>query len=172
MKRIALAFLLAGSAGSAHAQSVKPDLSGVSFLVGDWSSGKGEVAGAGGTSTGSSCITVAANGAVLLRQDHTNLFDKTGKATGSFDQIMLIYPEGGGLRGDYSDGTHVIHYTQADVDPGKSVAFTSANQPGAPVFKLTYALTKPDILSVTFAMAPPGATTFNPIATGTLHKGG
>lgn len=172
MKRLTLAIAIAGSAVAAHAQTpaLKPDLADVSFLVGDWSTGKGVVADTGGTSTGSSRITVAANGAVLLRQDRTNLFDKAGKSSGGFDQIMIIYPEEGTLHADYSDGTHVIHYTQADVVPGKSVVFSSAKQPGAPVFGLAYTLTAPDTLSVTFGMTPPGTTTFNPIATGTLRK--
>ena len=171
MKAAAIALVLAGSAMVAHAQPVKPELAGVAFLVGDWSSGKGVVAETGGTSTGSSRVTVAANGAVLLRQDRTNLFDEAGKPTGGFDQIMVIYPDGGTLHGDYSDGTHVIHYTHADVIHGKSVTFSSTQQPGRPVFRLTYALAAPDTLSVTFGMTPPGASTFNPIATGTLHKG-
>ena len=170
MKAIALAAVLSGSAMTTHAEPVKPDLAGVSFLVGDWSSGKGVVADTGGRSTGSSRFTVAANGAVLLRQDRTNLFDKAGKPTGSFDQIMMIYSESGMLHGDYSDGTHIIHYDRADVESGKSVAFSSVKQPGAPVFKLTYTLTTPDTLSVSFGMTSPGATTLSPIATGTLHK--
>jgi hypothetical protein len=174
LKRLVFAFLAAGLAASAYAetQKAKPELAGVAFLVGDWSSGKGVVADTGGTSTGSSRITLAANGAALLRQDRTNLFDRAGKPSGGFDQIMLVYPEGGTLHADYSDGTHVIHYTQATVEPGKSVSFISAKQPGVPVFKLAYQLTAPDTLAVSFAMAPPGAETFNPIATGTLHKGG
>lgn len=170
MKALALALVLTGSAVTTHAQPVKSDLAGVAFLVGDWSSGKGVVADTGGSSTGSSRITVAANGAVLLRQDRTNLFDRAGKPTGSFDQIMMVYLEGGALHGDYSDGTHVIHYTQAEVVPGKSVSFSSAHQSGVPVFRLTYALAAPDTLSVTFGMTPPGATTFTPIATGTLRR--
>ena len=170
MKAIAYALVLAGSAAVAHAQAVKPGLAGVSFLVGDWSSGKGVVADTGGTSTGSSRITVAANGAVLLRQDRTSLFDKAGQPSGSFNQIMMIYPEGGTLHGDYSDGTHIIHYTQAEIVPGKSVSFSTVQQSGVPVFRLTYALASPDTLSVTFGMTPPGGTTVHPIATGTLHK--
>ncbi len=174
MRPVALALVLSGLAAAAHAQAsaVKPELAGVSFLVGDWSAGKGVVADTGGASTGSSRITVAANGAVLLRQDRTDLFDKTGKPAGGFDQVMMIYPEDGTLRADYSDGEHVIHYTQAEVAPGKSVTFTSARQPGAPVFRLAYVLTTRTTLSVSFAMSPPGATAFNPIATGTLRKGG
>ncbi len=173
-KRLALAIALAGSAGAAHAQTAtptfKPALAAVSFLIGDWSGEKGVVADTGGTSTGVSRITVEANGAVLLRRDRTNLFDKAGRPSGGFDQIMMIYPEAGTLRADYSDGTHIIHYTQADVAPGKSISFSSARQPGAPVFRLTYALTAPDTLSVTFGMTAPGATSFTPIATGVLHR--
>ena len=174
MKRLALAVALTCSAGAAHAQApvLKPALAGVGFLVGDWSSGKGVVADTGGTSTGSSRITPVANGAVLLRQDITNLFDKAGKPSGSFDQVMFIYPEGGTLHSDYSDGTHIIHYVQADVVPGKSVAFSSASTPGEPVFKLIYTLTAPDSLGVLFGMTPPGGAGFNPIATGTLRMGG
>ncbi|HLI78220.1 MAG TPA: hypothetical protein VKV02_14835 [Acidobacteriaceae bacterium] len=116
----------------------------------------------GETSIGSSRITVAADGAVLLRQDRTNLFDKAGKSAGSFDQVMMIYSEGGTLHADYSDGAHIIHYTQANVVPGKSVAFSSAHQPGAPMFKLTYTLTAPDTLSVAFGMTPPGGDHLQP----------
>ncbi len=174
VKHLAFVAALAGSAVAARAQApeLKPELTGVGFLVGDWSSGKGVVAETGGTSTGSSRIGVAANGAVLLRQDRTNLFDKGGKPSGSFDQVMMIYPEAGTLHADYSDGTHVIHYIRADVVAGKSVAFSSASAPGAPIFKLTYTLTAPDTLGVSFGMTPPGGTSFVPIATGTLRKGG
>lgn len=162
----------AGLATAVHAQTgpLKPELAGVDFLVGSWFSGKGQVAETGGTSNGSSQITAAANGAVLLRRDQTSLFDKTGKPMGGFDQIMMIYPEAGTLRADYSDGLHVIHYTSAVVVSGKSVTFYSANQAGAPTFRLSYALTKLDTLSVAFAMAPPGSNSFHPIATGTLTK--
>ena len=173
MTRLALAALLASFAVAARAQNpgLKPELGGIGFLVGDWSAGRGIVAETGGTSTGSSRIEVAANGAVLLRRDQTNLFDKAGKGSGRFDQVMMIYPAAGTLHADYSDGTHVIHYTRADVVAGKSVAFSSASAPGAPVFRLTYTLTAPDTLGVSFGMTPPGGTSFNPIVTGTLHKG-
>lgn len=152
------------------AQALKAPLGGIGFLVGDWSSGKGQVADTGGTSTGSSRVTVEAGGGVLLRKDHTELADAAGKPSGGFDQIMMIYPDGGAIHADYSDGSHLIHYTQAVVDPGKSVVFTSGAQPGAPIFKLAYALTKPTTLTVAFSMAPPGSSTFNPIATGSLTR--
>jgi hypothetical protein len=83
---------------------------------------------------------------------------------------MLIYPEAGTLHADYSDGDHIIHYTSAVVVAGKSVAFTSALAPGTPTFRLTYELTDAGALAIRFEMAPPGQTTFHPIADGTLRK--
>jgi hypothetical protein len=169
--------ILAGSAAAflafaAHAQApaLKPALAGLSFLVGDWTSGQGKVADTGGTSSGRSRFEPAAGGAVLLRRDHTDLFDASGKPAGGFDQIMMIYPEAGTLHADYSDGVHVIHYVTASVEAGKSVTFTSRAETGAPTFRLAYALEGARTLSVLFSMAPPGSVEFRPIATGTLEK--
>ena len=151
------------------AQTPQP-LAGLSFLVGNWSARKGQVADTGGTSKGSSTITQEAGGNVLLRRDHTDLFDRSGKATGSFEQVMMIYPEGGTVHADYSDGSHVIHYVSGNVVAGKSVTFTSASSPTAPTFQLRYELTDSRTLTVAFQMAPPGSTDFHPIATGSLTK--
>jgi len=163
---VAAAFL----ASAAHAQVLKRPLAGLSFLVGDWTSGQGKVADTGGTSSGRSRFEPAAGGAVLLRRDHTDLFYTSGAPAGGIDQIMMIYPEAGTLHADYSDGAHVIHYVTATVEPGKSVIFTSEAKTGAPTFRLAYALESTGTLTVLFTMAPPGSTEFRPIATGTLEK--
>jgi hypothetical protein len=165
---IALAALVPSM--TAQASPLKPDLSGLSFLVGDWSSGRGKVADTGGTSTGTSSVTPEAGGAVLLRRDHTNLYSASGDPAGGFDQIMMIYTEAGQLRADYADGTHIIHYISATVDPGRSVVFTTALIPGAPLFKLAYTMTNASTLAVAFSMVPPGGSSPRPIATGTLTK--
>ena len=107
----------------------------------------------------------------MLRRDHTELFDKTGRSKGGFDQIMLIYPEAGSLRADYSDGSHVIHYTRVTVTPGRAVTFVSDPQAGAPAYRLSYELKSPATLAVDFAMAPPGGAEFRPVAQGLLSKG-
>lgn len=174
MKSAVLAVAMALLAGAAGAQSapLKLGLAGLAFLIGDWASGRGRVAQTGGTSTGSSSIEPVAGGAALLRRDHTNLFDASGKSAGGFDQVMMIYPQGDTLRADYVDGGHVIHYTSAVVVAGKSVTFASEARPGVPAFRLSYTLATPATLAVSFSMAPPGTTEFHPIATGTLTKAG
>ncbi|HET6970275.1 MAG TPA: hypothetical protein VFH92_04040 [Phenylobacterium sp.] len=153
------------------APTLTPDLAPVGFLLGRWASDDGQVAATGQASRGTSSFTAQSEGAALLRRDHTELLDKSGAVSGGLDQVMLIYAEGGGLRADYVDGQHVIHYATAAVVPGKSVVFTSAGGAGAPTFRLAYQLVDPKTLSVAFSMAPPGSSAFHPIATGTLRHG-
>jgi hypothetical protein len=167
-----LAWMVMAQPAAAQTSGLKPALAPIGFLVGHWTSGEGKVAETGGTARGASTITAEAGGAVLLRRDHTDLFDAGGKPSGGFDQIMMIYAEAGGLRADYSDGEHLIHYVSAEVVPGRSVTFTSAAQPGAPVFRLSYSVKAPDTLAVMFGMIAPGQSAYRPIAAGELHRGG
>lgn len=171
MKTLVVAVIAALLASTANAQpDLKPELSGLSFLMGKWVSGRGTVADTGGASTGYSNIEPILGGAALLRRDHTYLFDAAGKPTGSFDQLMTIYSEDGAIHADYLDGSHVIHYTSATVAPGRSVTFTTQASPAVPTFKLAYSIAGPDTLSVTFSMGPPGSGAFHPIASGTLTR--
>jgi hypothetical protein len=167
---LTLAIAAAIAAPALAQPKLKPQLAEIGFLVGDWTSGSGKVADTGDTDRGGSKITVEADGAALLRQDHTETFDAKGKPTGAFHQVMLIYPEGGTLHADYSDGEgHVIHYVKAEVVAGRSVVFTAAAPPGAPQFRLAYELKAPGELGVDFAMVLPGGAV-RPIAAGTLRK--
>jgi hypothetical protein len=163
---------LATSAAAAEAPPLKPALAPIGFLVGTWTAGEGKVVETGGTTRGNSVITAEAGGGVLLRKDRTELFDAKAHPSGTIDQIMIIYAEGGTLCADYSDGEHVIHYTKAQVTPGHAVTFLSGGPPVAAQFKLTYELTSPTELSVRFLIAPPGQTEFHPIAVGVLHRAG
>ena len=173
MRALALTLVFAALAIPALAQPATPKgtLADIGFLVGDWTSGTGKVADTGDTDRGGSKITVEADGAALLRQDYTEIFDAHGKATGAFHQIMLIYPEGGTLHADYSDGEgHVIHYVRAEVVAGRSVVFTAPAQAAAPGFRLTYTLIAKNQLGVLFGLLPPGGAPFHEIASGSLHK--
>ena len=147
-----------------------PALAPIAFLLGRWASDNGKVAETGETSSGLSQFTTEAGGAAIVRRDHTELANAAGNSTGSFDQIMLIYPEGATIHADYTDGTHVIHYVSAKVVPDASIEFTSAARPGMPTYRLTYDGARPGSLGVRFEIEPPGASEFHPIATGTLHR--
>lgn len=167
---VIIAFLTFGTVARAQTVQLKPELAGLLFLAGRWGSGSGIVAETGGSSRGTSIITSDANGGVLLRRDHTDLFDASGKATGAFDQVMMIYAEGGAIHADYADGDHVIHYTSATVVPGSSVIFATAISAGAPAYRLSYTKTDADTLAIRFEIEPPGQSAFRPIATGTLKR--
>ena len=167
---LALTALFAiGGVARAEGPALTPGLAGLAFLVGDWKGG-GKVAENGGSAVGVSTIRPEPGGLALLRRDHTDLFDAAGKPSGGFDQLMMIYPEAGAVHADFTDGTHVIHYRKAEVLAGRSVVFISDAPAGAPTFRLSYNLTAPDQLTVSFSYAPPGSSTFRPIATGVLTK--
>lgn len=156
----------------ALAQTMTPvaALKPLEFLVGRWEGG-GRVADGGESAQGASTISVEANGRVLLRQDRNTVFDKTGKATQSFGQVMMIYAEADGVRADYADGEgHVIHYGPAAIVAGSSVEFASSAPPGAPVFRLRYEARGPNELRIAFAVRPPGQAAFQPIADGVVHR--
>jgi len=167
---LAVVIFLSLLAPLACAAPLQPALAGLDFLVGSWNGGVGKVAETGGTSKGTSLFTAQANGAVLLRQDHVALFDKAGKPAGGFDILMTIYSEQGAIHADYFDRAHIIHYTSAAIIPGKSVVFTTSAGSAAPAFRLVYRLAS-KMLTVSFAMAPPGQNAFHPIADGTLLRG-
>jgi hypothetical protein len=166
------AALLVATTASAQTPNLKAGLQGLDFLVGHWTTPtQGKVADTGGSSTGEVNFTPEVGGSVLLRKDHVSLYDAAGKPTGAFDIIMMIYPEAGGIRADYADGDHIIHYTSASVHPGRAVTFVSASSATTPTFKLSYVLSKPNVIDIAFSMAPPGSRDFHPIATGSATKG-
>ena len=173
MQKAIVLLLASGFPTALSAQPSAPAaaLAGISFLVGDWQTGRGQVADTGGTANGRSIMSLEAGGNVLLRKDHTDLFDKTGKPTGSFEQIMIVYPEAGTLHADYSDGQHVIHYTIANVVAGRSVTFTSSARPDAATFRLRYSLSAPRTLRVSFRDGPIGECRLSSCRYGHLVEG-
>jgi hypothetical protein len=171
MRGSIIGLAIAGAlAGGAWAAELTPALQPLGFLVGHWEGG-GPVSDTGGRAHGVSAITVEADGRALWRNDRNETFDKSGKPTGGFGQVMLIYPEAGGVKADYVDGEgHVIHYGPAVIVAGRSVEFTSIAPASAPTFRLLYETEGADTLKISFTFRPPGGTTFLPIAVGEVHR--
>jgi hypothetical protein len=170
MLRLLTALAGLAMATGVQAATLTPSLQPLNFLVGAWE-GAGEVSDTGGHAHGVSAITIEADGKALLRNDRNEVLDKAGKPTQAFHQMMLIYPDAGGVRADYVDGEgHVIHYGPAAIVDGKSVEFVSTAPAGAPVFRLRYDAVGADRLKISFSIQPPGQTAFQPIAVGEVHR--
>jgi hypothetical protein len=72
---------------------------------------------------------------------------------------MIVYRDSPGkeLRAIYFDNEgHVIHYTVAVLEGGKTIQFLSEISPSRPGYRLTYTLTSRNTLALTFEIAPPG----------------
>ncbi|HLK25831.1 MAG TPA: hypothetical protein VKT30_14350 [Caulobacteraceae bacterium] len=156
---------LAGSI-AAQAQALSPELAQIGFLVGDWVAAPGNAS----PDRGHASIHPIVGGAALMRNDHHEVVDpRTGKVTASFDQVMPIYAEGGTLRGDYLDGTHVIHYTHARVEPGRSVEFLTADD-ARPAYRLTYTKDGAGELGIRFEIGGSSAGPFQVIADAKVRR--
>ncbi len=166
LKQLAMGLAAAALATAAKAQTLSPELAPIGFIVGDWVSAPGNAS----PDRGSSSIQPIVGGAALLRNDHHEVVDTaSGKTTASFDQVMPIYAEGGTLRGDYFDGTHIIHYTHAIVAPGASVQFLTATDAN-PAYRLTYTKISDEVVAIRFEVAAPGSSDFHVIADARVQR--
>lgn len=157
---------LASVAFSGSAIAAPDPLTPLDFLIGHWTApppSDKDAPNRGGTSE----IGRDLGGTVLVRRDRTLL-----KGGGAIEMLMVIYPDRSGLRADFFDSEHhVIHYAQSDLQPGKSVQFTSESPPEAPAFRLTYESRQGSGLEVRFEIAPPGPQrNFKTYAEGALDR--
>jgi hypothetical protein len=150
-----------------HAARLSAELAPLGFLVGSWHQTNAQIRNVA-QSRGSFSFGPVIGGRALLRRDHNNFVMLRGHDP-SYEQIMLIYPEGGQLRADWFDGLHVIHYTSITVD-GRTVRFDSKPQVDGASYRLTYTSGVKG-LEVRFEQLRAGARAFRPIAVGTAAKG-
>ena len=80
---------------------------------------------------------------VVVRRNHASYPAKDGKPASDHDDLMVLFAEDGRVRAEYFDNEgHVIRYeVQAPAPPG-TLVFLSEARPGAPRFRLTYAVSR------------------------------
>ena len=107
---------------------------------------------------------------VVVRKNHASYPAKEGKPASDHDDLMVIFAEDGRLRAEYFDNEgHVIRYEVRAPAPDTLVLLSDA-RPGAPRFRLTYAVTGAVTLALTFEIAPPGASEFRPYISARLRR--
>lgn len=120
-------------------------------LAGNW---VGEGGGDPGKGTGAFTFAFRLGGRVLVREAWAAYPAQGGRPATRHEDLMTVYEEGGALKAMYWDNEgHVIPYAVAA--SGGVVTFTSPAGAG-PRFRLTYRLKAHDLVTVTFAIAPPG----------------
>jgi hypothetical protein len=125
------------------------------FLQGDWiAEGGGQP---GQASAGSFGFQPDLDGKILVRKNRSEYPATKDHPAVVHRDLMVIYPGGEGkpARADYWDNEgHAIRYTvTAD---GKSAVFLSEEDQVGPRFRLSYAATGPQTVSIKFEVAPPG----------------
>lgn len=122
------------------------------FLLGSWTTA-GAAKAEEGTGTASFSLELDAN--VIVRRNRVEFPPREpGKAPSVHEDLLVIYPQGGGFRAIYFDNErHVIEY--AVTFAGDEAAFETANDDG-PRFRLLYRLLPDRTLASEFYIAPPG----------------
>ena len=147
---------------AASRDGAPPGLAGLSFLLGEW-----EGRGGGGPGQGSGWFSFSPDlqQKVVVRRNHSDYPAAEGRPAYSHDDLMVVYPQAAGrpLQAIYFDSEgHVIRYqvrlepAEPAGSPGRPAAvFLGDAAPPAPRFRLTYQVTGPDTLDLTFEIAPP-----------------
>ena len=170
LKMAVAAFAIAALPLAAAAQTVPTAFAPLSFLLGEWSGAGTSDAGAG---SGSDTFRFDLQGNVVVRRSHAEYPGKDGKPGIVYDALMVVYadPAHDGLRADYFDNGHVIHYALVPGTDPLVARFVSDAPPGVPTFRLTYTGVRTGkTLSVKFEVKPPGATAYATIADGVENR--
>lgn len=144
------------SVGSKEEPGPNAGLDSLRFLLGKW---MGEGGGDAGQGSGYFTFEEGLQGKVLVRRNHSEYPAAKDRPAYTHDDLMIVYadPATNGPRAFYTDSEgHVINYLLSVSEDGKSVAFMSDPQDTGPRYRLTYVLTGPDALALTFEVADPG----------------
>jgi len=150
---VAVAVGWSGVAGGAAA--VPAPLLPLSFLLGTWEAGANT--GPHGQGAGIFTFRQSVMDQLIIRDSWAEYPAGAGESGLAHADLMAIYATAAGPpEAHYYDSEgHVIHYVVTVPHPGRAV-FVSDVAPGAPRFRLTYALGDDGTLAGEFEVAPPG----------------
>jgi len=150
---LALVFLC--QAAPAQQKLSESTLAPLQFLLGKW---EGEGNAEAGKGSGYFTFETSLQEKVLVRRNHSEYRQARERPLYLHDDLMIVYVDAATkqVRAFYTDNEqHVINYAISVSGDGKSVAFLSDAQTGGPRYRLTYAMTQPDKMSVTLEAAQP-----------------
>ena len=173
---LSIVLLLLCHALSAAAEQTDASLNwnSLKFLLGEWV-GEG-TAETGQSGSGYCSFESGLQGTVLVRKNHSEYPATKDRPAIVHDDLMIIYPDRARHqpRAFYTDNEgNVIHYTVTGSGDGKSAVFLGDVEAGARRYRLTYTVSQPEHMTVTFEMAPPDKPDqFQKFIEGKLRKSG
>jgi len=150
------AFLVALTPLAAQSSKAENSWAPLNFLLGEW---VGEGEGKPGQGSGGFSFRPDLGQNILVRTNRADYPATKDRPAFSHADLMIVYrePAGNRLRATYFDNEgHVIQYgVEASGGPG-AVQFLSDVVPSSPRYRMTYRKTGPDIVTLTFEIAPAG----------------
>lgn len=157
MKRIVLACLILLLSQSPLPAQNRADagLDSLRFLLGKWA---GEGGGDAGQGSGYFTFEEGLQGKALIRRNRAEYPATKDRPAFTHEDLMVVYadPQTGRARAFYTDSEgHVINYDVRSSGDGKSAVFLSDPRDAGPRYRLTYTLTQPGSIALTFETATP-----------------
>lgn len=170
MKQALLVVLLLWGPQVAQSQP-QPNLDSLQVLMGKWvGEGTSEVGVGGGYFT----FEAGLKDKVLIRKNHAEYPATKDRAAVTHDDLMIVYADTTAkqLRGFYTDSEgNTINYLINVSNDGKTITFLSDGRDAGPRYRLTYLLTQPDQIQLTFEVAPSDKPDqFKKFIDGRVHK--
>jgi hypothetical protein len=126
------------------------------YLLGDW---VGEGGGQPGQGAGEFSFHPDLQNRILVRKNYAAYPPTKDRPGFRHDDLMVVYRVSNNAppRAIYFDSEgHVIHYSITASPDMKTIQFVSEVLPSSPRYRLTYARTGSDFLTLKFEIAPPG----------------
>ena len=171
MKRLFILALLLFCASAAQAQQPGSSLDRLKDLLGKWvGEGTSEVGAGGGFFTFESSL----KDKVLVRKNHAEYPATKDRAAVIHDDLMVVYTDAATkrLRGFYTDSEgNTINYLVNVSENGKIFTFVSDPADPGPRYRLTYLVTNPGQITLTFEIASPDKPDqYRKFIEGRVHK--